>query len=242
MYKDKKILTIIPVRGGSKGIPKKNIIRIKNRILLDYTLECAENSKYIDKIIISTEDLEIKSIAEKLIEEKKYKKIFIPFLRPIELAMDTSKTIDCVIYTVDKLKMVGEEYDYIVILQNTSPLRTTENVDESIKKIIDDDEESLVSVCEVFENPVLFRKINEKGKLEKIINKSSDTRRQNFEKYYKVNGAIYIQKNNEKFTERTILNEGKIPYKMDVFHSIDIDVYEDVQKVIEILECNSKEI
>lgn len=224
MYKNKKILAIIPARGGSKEIPLKNIIEIYGKPLLVYSIECAKESKYIDKVIISTDSLLIKEIAEKNGGE-------VPFLRPSELAQDTSKTIDCLIHAVNCLKKYGEEYDYVVLLQNTSPLRKGKQVDEAIEKLLESNERSLVSITEVEENPVLMRTLNKDGILKNILSVNSTIRRQDFPKFYRVNGAIYIQKIDSGFNLSTSLNDGKLAYIMDEKTSVDIDTYLDIKKI-----------
>ena len=105
-------------------------------------------------MIISTEDLIIKRVAEENGGD-------VPFLRPAKLAEDTSKTIDCIIHAVDTLKSFGETYDYVMILQNTVPLRKSWHIDKAIEKIIDKDAKSLVSISEVDEHPILMRTLNE---------------------------------------------------------------------------------
>lgn len=224
MYKNKKILAIIPARGGSKGIPSKNIIDIYGKPLIQYSIECAKVSKYIDRTIISTDDLKIKEVAEKCGGE-------VPFLRPSELAQDTSKTIDCLIHAINWLKVEKEEYDYLVLLQNTVPLRKGWQVDEAIEKLLESNERSLVSVTKVEENPVLMRTLNGDGTLKNMLDINSTIRRQDFPKFYKVDGAIYIQKIDNEFNLNTSLNDGKLAYIMEEKYSVDIDTYLDIKKI-----------
>lgn len=224
MYKNKKILAIIPARGGSKGIPSKNIIDIYGKPLIQYSIECSKASRYIDRTIISTDDLKIKEVAEKCGGE-------VPFLRPSELAQDTSKTIDCLIHAINWLKKENEEYDYLVLLQNTVPLRKGWQVDEAIEKLLESNERSLVSVTEVEENPVLMRTLNEDGTLKNMLEINSTIRRQDFPKFYKVDGAIYIQKIDNEFNLNTSLNDGKLAYIMEEKYSVDIDTYLDIKKI-----------
>lgn len=224
MYKGKKILGIIPARGGSKGIPSKNIIEIYGKPLIQYSIECANSSKYLDRTVISTDDLEIKAVAEKFGGD-------VPFMRPAELAQDTSKTIDAVVHAINWLKEHGEEYDYLVLLQNTVPLRKGWHIDEAIEKLFESDEKSLVSVTEVDENPVLMRTINEDGTVKNLLSLNSTMRRQDFPKFYRVNGAIYIQELNEDFGLATSLNDGRLAYVMNEKYSVDIDTYLDIKKI-----------
>ena len=225
MYKNKKILAVIPARGGSKGIPSKNIFNVGGQPLIKYTIDCAKNSKYLDRAVISTDSMEIKRVAEECGGD-------VPFMRPTELALDTSKTIDCIVHAVNTLKELGEEYDYVMIIQNTVPLRKGWHVDESIEKIVDSNERSLVSVTEVEQHPILMRTLNEDGTLKNLLPMSSTMRRQDFPKFYKVDGAIAIQKIDEEFNLNTSINDGKLAYIMESKYSIDIDNYIDI-KVIE---------
>ena len=234
MYKNKKILAVIPARGGSKGIPSKNIIEVGGKPLIQYTIDCAKNSKYIDRAIISTDSEEIKKVSIECGGD-------VPFMRPKELALDTSKTIDCIVHAVDSLKKIGETYDYVMIIQNTVPLRKYWHVDESIEKLINSEERSLVSVTEVEQHPILMRTINEDGTVKNLLPMSSTMRRQDFPKFYKVDGAIAIQKIDEDFNLNTSINDGKLAYIMDAKYSTDIDSYIDIKIIEYYLEKEKEE-
>ncbi|MGL5413923.1 acylneuraminate cytidylyltransferase family protein [Cetobacterium sp.] len=221
MYKDKKILAIIPARGGSKGIPKKNIIDLLGKPLLYYSIKSAKKSKYIDKAIVSTNDLEIAEVAKKLGAD-------VPFLRPEDISGDKSKSIDAFIHAIKELEKLEEKYDYVLLLQNTSPLRQSWHIDEAIEKLIESGERSLVSVAEVTEHPCIMRTLNEKNETINLVNMSGDMRRQDFPPIYIVNGAIYIQKNDEYLDLDTNLNGGKLAYVMAREYSVDIDEYLDL--------------
>lgn len=225
MYKGKKILAVIPARGGSKGVPRKNIIEVGGYPLIKYTIDCGKNSKYLDRTVISTEDLLIKRVAEENGGD-------VPFLRPKELAEDTSKTIDCIVHAVDTLKSMGEKYDYVMILQNTVPLRKSWHVDKAIEMIVDSSERSLVSISEVDEHPILMRTLNEDKTVKNLLHMNSTMRRQDFPKFYKVDGAIYIQKLDKDFNLDTSLNDGKLGYIMEKKYTTDIDNYIDI-KIVE---------
>lgn len=236
MYKNKKILAIIPARGGSKGIPLKNIFKVGGRPLIEYTIDCASDSKYIDRTIISTDSEKIKSVSERYINTNN-KRVDIPFLRPEELATDTSKTIDCVVHAVEWLKKnEGLEYDYLVLLQNTSPLRKSFHIDEAIEMIIDKEEKSLVSLREVTEHPILVRSLDENGKVKKLLDVNSSVRRQDFKPFYKIDGSIYIVKIDEDFGLNTSFNDGELGYIMEDCYSVDVDNYLDVKAVEYYLE------
>lgn len=221
MYKGKKILAVIPARGGSKGIPRKNIVLINGKPLIQYTIDEARKSQYIDSIIVSTDDKEIAKTSYELGAE-------VPFLRPRELAEDSTKTIDVLIDIIQKLK---QQYDYLLLLQPTSPLRRVFHIDGAIQKIIDTGQLSLVSICKVKEHPVLMRTITKDGQLKKLINTNSTVRRQDFSDYYIVNGAIYINKLDDNFTNQTSLNDNILPYIMEQKYSLDIDEPQDLKKL-----------
>ncbi len=234
MYKNKKILAVIPARGGSKGVPRKNIIEVGGHPLIKYTIDCGKNSKYLDRVVISTEDLLIKRVAEENGGD-------VPFLRPKELAEDTSKTIDCIVHAVNTLKSMGEEYDYVMILQNTVPLRKSWHVDESIEMLIDSSERSLVSISEVDEHPILMRTLNEDKTVKNLLQMNSTMRRQDFPKFYKVDGAIAIQKIDDEFNLETSINDGKLGYVIERKYSTDIDNYLDIKIIEYYLEKEKEE-
>lgn len=221
MYKQKRILAIIPARGGSKGIPKKNIIGLLGKPLLYYSVKSAKESKYIDKVIISTDDEEIAEMGKQLGAD-------VPFLRPKEISGDKAKSIDAFIHAIKELEKLEKKYDYILLLQNTSPLRQGWHIDEAIEKLIESNERSLVSVSEVTEHPCIMRTLNEKNEANNLMNMSGDMRRQDFPSIYIVNGAIYIQKNDEYLNLDTNLNGGKLAYVMARKYSVDIDEYLDL--------------
>ncbi len=219
MYNNKKIIVIIPARAGSKGIPNKNLIDLNGKPLIQYSIDVAKNSKYIDKVLVSTDGKEIADAAEKL-------GAYVPFLRPTELANDTAKTIDAIYYTKCWLQENSEYYDSIVLLQPTSPFRTSEEVDEAIETYYKQ-QEDLVSVSEVEEHPILMRTINEDNVLIPLLDIKSDVRRQDFAKYYVVDGNIYINDFN-KLTSKTSFNDNKIAFVSKTAH-IDIDTWDDLE-------------
>ncbi|MGL5058015.1 MAG: cytidylyltransferase domain-containing protein [Fusobacteriaceae bacterium] len=221
MYKGKRILAIIPARGGSKGIPKKNIIDLLGKPLLYYSVKSAKESKYVDKVILSTDDIEIGEVGKSLGAE-------VPFLRPEDISGDKAKSIDAFIHAIREIEKIEEKYDYVLLLQNTSPLRQGWHIDEALEKMIESDERSLVSVSEVIEHPCIMRMLDKNGKISNLMNMNGDTRRQDFAPIYIVNGAIYIQKNDDELNLSTNLNGGELAYVMAREYSVDIDEYLDL--------------
>lgn len=229
MYKDQRILAIIPARGGSKGIPNKNITNLCGKPLIAYSILAAQTSQYIDDIIVSTDSEQIRDTSVEYGAS-------VPFLRPAALASDTSKTIDCMIYTINELKKQGQHYDCVVLLQPTQPIRKEGMIDEAISLLLDSTEDSLVSVTTVTEHPILMRTITKEGTLKSLLPISSTVRRQDFPDVYRVNGSIYINRINSHFNFSTSLNDNLLPFFMEEAYSIDIDSYEDLKRAETILQ------
>lgn len=219
MYKDKTILAIIPARGGSKGIPHKNIIELCGRPLISYTIEAGLKSRYIDYLMVSTDDEQIAKISKECGAE-------VPFMRPLELASDTSKTLDAVLHAIHTLQKIGRDYDSLVLLQPTQPLRTAADIDGAIERYYECGETSLVSISEVDDHPILIRTV-EDNKLKPLLDMSSTCRRQDMPKFYRVNGCIYINKISE-LHDNTSFNDNEMPYLMEKDHSVDIDELSDL--------------
>lgn len=220
MFGKQKILSLIPARGGSKGIKNKNIISLAGKPLIAYSIEAAKSSKYIDSIVVTTD-------SEKIAEVSKQYGARVPFLRPKKLASDTSKTIDAVLHAIEILKSMDEDYSVLVLLQPTQPLRTADDIDRAIELYYEKGESGLVSISPVDDSPLLIRSIGEDGQLINLLSQSSTCRRQEMPDYYKVNGCIYINKI-EELDENTSFNDNKVPLVMSKEHSVDIDEISDL--------------
>ncbi len=184
------ILGLIPARGGSKGIPKKNIKLLAEIPLIGYTISSAQKSTLLSKCILSSENKKIIATA------KKYN-IDNPIIRPFELATDDAKSIDVVLYTIEELEKRGEYYDAVCLLQPTSPFRDADLIDKCIRKFIEHDYDALITVEKVPDeyNPHWLFEETESGYLklatndEKII-----SRRQDLPIAYKRDGSVYLTK------------------------------------------------
>lgn len=210
-----KIVAIIPARGGSKGIPKKNIKLLDGKPLISYTIEHAKKSKYINKVVVSTEDGEIAEIS------KKYGAEVIK--RPEELAKDESPTIDAIFHVLEVLKSEKYSPDIVILLQPTSPLRTAEDIDNAMELFSNSDCESVVSVCGVEHPPHWSSKI-EKGYLKPLFGeKNLGMRRQDFNNVYMANGAVYISTPQMLYKYNGFHCDCTTPYIMPIERSIDID-------------------
>ena len=212
MNKNKTFLAIIPAR-GSKRLPRKNVLELCGKPLIAWSIEAGLKSKYIDKLIVTSDDEDILSISEK------YGSDIIK--RPEELSNDTATTFDALKHTIDNL----EKYDYIVLLQPTSPLRNEKYLDEAIELLEQKNADAVISVCEMDHSPLWSNTLPEDGCMksflkEEVLNKRS----QDLDKYFRLNGAIYVCKI-DKFLENKgfFLKENIYAYKMDKKNSIDID-------------------
>ncbi len=225
MYKGKKILAIIPARGGSKGVPRKNIKMLAGKPLLAWTIAEANKSKLIDMCVVSTEDEEIKSVAEAWGGN-------VPFMRPAELAQDDTPGIEPVLHAMEL--MPG--YDLIVLLQATSPLRTVEDIDGAIVHCMEKERESCVSVVEVTHSPYWMYRLDSQACLQPIlkIEKEESYQRQKLPKVYQLNGAVYVE--SVAFLKKTqgFVGNDTLGYVMPHERSYDIDTLFDF-KIAEML-------
>ncbi len=176
------MLVVIPARGGSKGLPRKNINHFAGKPLICHSIDVARELISDLDICVSTDDCEIKGIVESY-------GLKVPFIRPVELASDTASTNDVLLHAVNYYQNIGKYYDFILLLQPTSPLRTAKQVLEAID-LYNDNLDMVVSVRLSHAASVLCNE-NEAGYLELAINKNGD-RRQNFAQYYEYDGSIYV--------------------------------------------------
>ena len=217
MYKDKRILAIIPARGGSKGLPGKNIRELCGKPLISWSIEHAQKSKYIDDLFISTDSREIADVAEKY-------GATCPELRPAELANDTAPSSAFIVYTLELLKQRGKAFDYFILLEPTSPLRDPEDVDRSLKILIDKGEEAIVGVCESeASNPAFLNKISPSGTLAPYLDNYKTTRRQDIEPVYFHEGTIYASSVKAYLEKRVFYHEHTLPYIVPKWKSYEID-------------------
>ncbi|MFL0269662.1 cytidylyltransferase domain-containing protein [Candidatus Clostridium radicumherbarum] len=216
MIGNKKVLAIIPARGGSKGIPGKNIKDLNGKPLIAYSIEETLKSKYTDKLIVTTDDKEIAEVSKRFGAE-------IPFLRPEELSCDDTPGIQPILHAVNWLHEKKFNYDYIMCLQCTSPFRKVNQIDGAIEKLFNEEADSIVSVCESESNPYWMKKI-ENGFLKDFIgNNTFYARRQDIPKVYSLNGALYLAKTEILQRYNNWYTENTIPYIMDKLSSLDID-------------------
>ncbi len=229
MHKSKTFLAIIPARGGSKRLPRKNILDLAGKPLIAWTIEAAIKSNLIDKVIVTSDDDEILSIS------KKYGSEIIK--RPEYLASDIATSFDAIKHTIENT----EKYDYIVLLQPTSPLRTEKHIIEAIALLEEKNANAVVSVCKMDHSPLWSNTLPENLSMtsflrDEVLNKRS----QDLEEYYRLNGAIYICKTEKLLEEKSFfLKDNIFAFMMERKSSIDIDEEIDF-KVAEILKKECK--
>lgn len=216
------MLAIIPARSGSKGLPGKNIKLLNGKPLIAYTIEAALQAEHIDRVIVSTDDMRIASIAIEYGAE-------IPFLRPTELAKDTTLSIDVYRYTIKRLEEdFGIAISEIVILQPTSPLRSSQHIDEAIFLFKERNAHSVISYCEEHHPIVWHKRLTQDQKFVNIFDDVILKNRQAEQPTYYPNGAIYILKKHLLETDR-YYSEHSYAYIMNRNVSIDIDTIEDFE-------------
>jgi len=222
----KKVLAIIPARGNSEGLKKKNIYPLNNKELIAYTIEAAKNSKYITDVYVNSDNEEILSIAKKY-KTKTYK-------RDANLALNDTPSQD-VVY--DMLHTLKEHYDTIVLLQPTSPLRDTQDIDDSLNLFYTNGAEALISMYRPQHSPLKAFMLNEDNYLQGVVNNQYPFMpRQKLPAAYYPNGAIYIIQTDIFLQNKGFFSEKTIPYIMDEYKSIDIDTISDIKKVEKLLK------
>ena len=222
MNKKYNILGVIPERGGSKGIKNKNLYDLSGKPLISYTIEAAKKSKLITDFIVSTDSLEIKKVSESFGAE-------VPFIRPANLSDDKALAVPTIQHAVlfaESLKNIT--YDYIVMLQPTAPLRTHEDIDNSLSKLIEEGGDGIISVVDV-ENyhPIKMKTIKDGMLLDFVNSDLENPPRQSLPPVYIVNGAIYATKRDVFINKNTFKGNHCIPFIMPENRSSNIDVIQD---------------
>lgn len=233
MYKGKKILAFIGARGGSKGLKNKNIIDFAGGPLIVWSIEAARDSKYVDRTIVSTDSEEIAKVSRQAGAD-------VPFLRPARIAQDDSKIEDAIEHALAWIrKNEGVTYEYIMLLQPTSPLRTVEHVDAAIEHYFKHKKSSgdvLVSVSHLPAKIGWLMRKDKKGYVQFCIKEAkAQYRRQDIPEYYMPNGAIYLLSIKD-LAKKGFFPKCTIPFVMEQEVSVDIDSAEDLQRAMDIFK------
>lgn len=220
MYKNKTILSIVPARGGSKGLPGKNIKKLNGKPLICWTIDQARKSKYLDEIYISTDSSEIANICNE------WSGFAVEDLRPNYLAQDNTSSADVVRYTLDTLEKRGKVFDYILLLEPTSPLRKDDDIDNIIELACNNSEsDGVISVGEIhMEHPIAAKAIDKYGRIRPYM-KISNTihQRQQMDKAYFPYGVAYIIKTKVFYDTMSFYSSNICPFVIERWQCYEVD-------------------
>lgn len=206
------VLALIPARGGSKGIPRKNIRLIAGKPLIAWTIEAARAAAGIDAVVVSTEDAEIAAVAREWGAE-------VPFMRPTALSADETPGIDPVLHAIDMLP----GYDSVLLLQATSPMRGSSDIEGILALAEASGAPSVVSVCEPEDHPGWMYRLDDAARLEPLLPVPAAVRRQDLPPVYALNGAMYFARTDWLIATRSFLADDTRGYPMPADRSVDID-------------------
>jgi CMP-N,N'-diacetyllegionaminic acid synthase len=214
-----KVLALITARGGSKGLPRKNVLLAGGKPLLAWTVDAAISAECVDRVVLSSDDHEIMDAARSAGCD-------VPFCRPAHLASDVATSIDVVLHALNQLP----GYEYVVLLQPTSPLRTAADIDAAFELMIESGAPSCVSVCDVDQSPYWMYKMAAGNKLERLLSEVDRvTRRQDLPPMYVLNGAIYIAHIDWLRANKSFVGVETVAYLMPKKRSLDIDTAQDFE-------------
>lgn len=234
MYNKKSILAVITARKGSKRLPSKNTLDLCGKPLFIWTIDEALKSKYIDTIIVSTDDKNIINLS------KNYNGVEVPFVRPDFLSTDSSTSTDVILHALEYYKSIGINFDYVLLLQPTSPLRKSIDIDFSINEL-SKEVKSVVSVCETNHSPLWSNILPADKSMKNFLSKDIlNLRSQDLPKYYRLNGAIYISEVEHFIKEKGFIGAKTKAYIMPKERSVDIDTKTDFEFCKIILNENYK--
>lgn len=222
-----KVLALITARGGSKGLPRKNVLLAGGKPLVAWTVQAALNAKSVNRVVLSSDDDEIMAAASAAGCE-------VPFRRPPLLANDQASSMDVVIHALSELP----GYDYVILLQPTSPLRTSSDIDAAFKCMRDHDAPACVSVTEVEQSPYWMYRLSADDRMLSVLETQPNfIRRQELPPVYVLNGAIYIAKIDWLLQTRSFLCAETVAYKMSKDRSLDIDDGADFKRFLQIISA-----
>ncbi len=213
-----RVLAVITARGGSKTVPRKNVVPVAGRPLIAWTIESALGAACLDRVIVSTDDEEIAEVARREGAE-------VPFARPAELSGDASPHIPVVQHAVSWVEThQGLRPESVLLLQPTTPLRTSEDIEEAFRILQETACDSVVSVCEAATHPYLTKRITADGRIQDFVETPTGyLARQSLPPVYALNGAIYLVRRDILMERGTFQTENTCAYIMPPERSMDID-------------------
>lgn len=219
MPQKKTFLAIMPARGGSKRLPRKNVLDLGGKPLIAWSIDAARDCPYLDEVMVTTDDAEIADVA-------RLHGANVPFLRPSALASDTVASFDAIKHAIDFYQHeLGKEFDFIVLLQPTSPLRGARDISAAIELLEQKKADAIISVCEVDHSPLWMNTLPDDLSMDKFIrDEVKNVRSQDLPKNYRLNGAIYICRTSRLLAEGSFfISENIFAYIMNRNASVDID-------------------
>ena len=230
------VLAIIPARGGSKGIPRKNLYEIAGKPLIEYTIKSALKSNLISDLILSTDSIEIAEVASSLGCQ-------VPFLRPTELASDSALTVDVLIHALNYMEKKNKDtYDSVLLLQPTTPLRPDDLIDSSIRLLADNPlADSVVSLVDVGANHPYRMYTLDSGYLRQLFPdvKNSMMPRQELPPVYIRSGDIYLTRRDVLLNTHSLIGKKSLGIQIHIDTSVNIDTYDDIDKAVKLLNSNN---
>jgi len=218
MIQEKKVLGIIPARGGSKRVLKKNIREISQRPLISWTIDQAKKSKFIDRVILSSDDAETIAIARSLGCD-------VPFVRPADLSLDETPGVATVLHAIENLP----EYEIIVLLQPTSPLRDVTDIDACVERLSENSVHSCVSVTKIKHHLSWLFTLEKNSTLRSLSRRDGTFLNNAAPPVFTLNGAVYAAKVSWVSLNRTLVNEETVGVEMPLERSLDIDTEDDLR-------------
>lgn len=221
MIEGHRVLALVPARRGSKGLPLKNIRPLQGKPLLAWPIEAAKGSRYVDRVLISTDDAEFAELARRAGAEA-------PFLRPPELASDSAPSIGFILHALDFMEAQGERYDYLILLEPTSPLTESSDVDAALEALVArrGEADAIVGVSAlVSSHPAFAVKVKPDGLIQPFAVPAFQNlpRRQDIEPLYSLDGSLYASTVEALRSQRGFCHDRTIPYVTPRYKSFEVD-------------------
>jgi N-acylneuraminate cytidylyltransferase/CMP-N,N'-diacetyllegionaminic acid synthase len=212
-----KLLYLITARGGSKGLPGKNILPLHSKPLIAWSIEAAQQAQHKGQLVVSTDSEEIANVARSYGAE-------VPFIRPAALAIDSASSMDVIMHALDFYSANGENFDYVVLLQPTSPLRRVTDIDAALDFLAERKAEAVVSVCSAEHHPLWSNTLPPDGNMKDFIRPEvKGKNRQQLPSAYRINGAIFIASPTYLKEFNSFIADRTFAYEMPAEASVDID-------------------
>jgi CMP-N,N'-diacetyllegionaminic acid synthase len=226
-----RIVAIVPARGGSKGLPGKNIRQLVGKPLIAWSIDAGIKAPSLDSIVVSTDD-------EAIAEEARRAGARVPFLRPKELASDTASSIDVILHVLDCLADSGEHYDVVVLLEPTSPLRDSSDIEAALDMMVRKNARAVVSVCRAeTTHPAFMYRKSEHDRLQPFLERQpTGLRRQDIEPVYFLEGTVYASLIEVLRERRSFYHDDTVAYEVAKWKSLEIDDLDDFLMVEALLQ------